>query len=68
MLTCCRSESTSKWLVFLGALLLLAPALHWVVENTPLLGVPEPYRMWLLPAVVSLLLLWIVVVAYWKKC
>ncbi|MGN0829144.1 MAG: hypothetical protein ACI4PZ_05420 [Akkermansia sp.] len=68
MLTCCRSESTSKWLVFLGALLLLAPLLRWVVENTPLLGVPEPYRMWLLPAVVSLLLLWIVVVAYWKKC
>ena len=68
MLTCCHSESTSKWLVFLGALLLLAPALRWVVENTPLLGVPEPYRMWLLSATALLLLLWIVVVAYWKKC
>ena len=46
--------------------------MSFLLEETLLLdrvqSLPEPYRMWLLPAVASLLLLWIVVVAYWKKC
>lgn len=68
MLTCCRSESTSKWLVFWAGLWFVS----FLLEDTPLLdrvqSLPEPYRMWLLPAAASLLLLWIVAVACWKKC
>lgn len=68
MLTCCRSESTSKWLVFWAGPWFVS----FLLEETLLLdrvqSLPEPYRMWLLPAVASLLLLWIVAVACWRKC